>query len=137
VYTVVNSTPRSIESSTTPRSTISTSTTPRNIVPTNTTLVGSFRVLSSSTSTLINLILSSVVNNGDLEENYLDFLKNEWVCLHEAYYATLKKKKTRRCVVLFTKILKTCKGAHHSGIPLQSWKRRYYTMIILQSKPSL
>ena len=51
---------------------------------------------ASSSTPIIDLTLQASENQ---QENYLDFLSNEWVCLHEAYFAALQRKDKKMCSV--------------------------------------
>ena len=56
--------------------------------------MGSFA--ASSSTPIIDLTLQA---NENEQENYLDFMSDEWVCLHEAYFAALQRKDKKMCSI--------------------------------------
>ena len=51
---------------------------------------------TSSSTPVIDLTLHANEND---QENYLDFLSDEWMRLHEAYFAALQRKDKKMCSV--------------------------------------
>ena len=51
---------------------------------------------ASSSKTIIDLTLQA---NENEQKNYLDFLSDEWVRLHEAYFAALQRKDKKMCSI--------------------------------------